>query len=217
LQFTKVLARICFMKRSILLSLLISAFFLGSSFAVAGLQMTASTLLLQNSEQFNDVVRKKIRKAQDIQERQDPEVADNGELFAEPEAVAALHDATQIVLSRPDHDGARSKLFNRVRQELNDLHSFDSVLNEIVDEAIAALKSKGLEDKVEETYLVILDNLLSEAKPEVSTNKTFKTVVEKIRDSDVKASSKMKNLNRSVGVNASPSKTAASILPKSKK
>ena len=193
------------------------AIFLNSPIAQARLELMASDLLLKNSDQFDSIVLKKIKKAQAIQTKQEPDVDDKGDIFAEPEAVSSLRDALRIVLSRPDQDGSRAKLFNKVRQELNDLHSLDSVLTDIVDEAIAALKSKNSNLKFEETYLVILDNALGELKPEVSSNKTFKLLIEKIRDADITASKNMNNLNRTVSVNAAPSKSAAEILPKPKK
>lgn len=204
------------MKQKILSLVLLSTFLIGH-FAEARLEITASDLLLKNSEQFSDIVRRKIKKAQDIQAKQEVEVNDKGEIFSEPEAVSALRDAMRIVLSRPDQDGARSKLFNKVRQELNDMHALDQALTDIVNEAIAGLKSSNINIKFEETYLVIVDNFLSEVRPEVGTNTTFKTLVEKIRDSDLKASEKMKGPNRSIAINANPSKSAAEILPKSKK
>ena len=204
------------MKQKIFSLILLSTILIGH-FAEARLEITASDLLLKNSEQFSDIVRRKIKKAQDIQAKQEVEVNDKGEIFSEPEAVSALRDAMRIVLSRPDQDGARSKLFNKVRQELNDMHAFDQALTDIVNEAIAGLKSSNVNIKFEETYLVIVDNFLSEVRPEVTTNTTFKTLVEKIRDSDLKASEKMKGPNRNIAINANPSKSAAEILPKSKK
>lgn len=185
--------------------------------AQARVEIVASDLLLKNSEQYSAIVRKKIKKAQDIQAKQEIEVNDKGEIFAEPEAVASLRDAMRIVLSRPDQDGARSKLFNKVRQELNDLHSLDQALTDLVTEACAGLKNPGISIKFEETYLVLLDNFLSEVRPEVSTNATFKTLVEKIRDTEIRASEKMKGPNRSIAINADISKSAADILPKPKK
>lgn len=198
-------------------SLLFLSIFLISNHAHARLEITAAELLLKNSEQFSDMVRKKIKKAQDIQSKQEIEVNDKGEIFSEPEAVSSLRDAMRIVLSRPDQDGARSKLFNKVRQEMNDLHSLDQSLTEIVNEAAAGLKTKNINIKYEETYLVILDNFLSEVRPEVDSNTTFKTLVEKIRDADITISNKMKGPNRSIAVNANLSKSAGEILPKPKK
>ncbi len=191
--------------------------FLSPRFAEARLEIMASDLLLKNSEQFNAIVLKKIKKAQDIQARQEQEVDDKGDIFAEPEAISALRDAMRIVLSRPDQDGARSKMFNKVRQELTDLHSLESALTDIVNESIANLKSKNTNAKFQETYLVILDNVLGEMKPEVDTNKTFKLLIEKIRDADINLPDKTKGLNRNISVNASPSKSAESIVPKPKK
>ncbi len=190
---------------------------LSGPIAHARLEITASDLLLKNSEQFSDIVRRKIKKAQDIQAKQEIEVNDKGEIFAEPEAVSSLRDAMRIILSRPDQDGARSKLFNKVRQELNDLHSFDQALVDIINESCAGLKSQSINIKFEETYLVIVDNFLSEVRPEVGNNANFKTLVEKIRDSDIHASEKMKGPNRSISINANPSKSAAEILGSKKK
>ena len=81
---------------------------LTGTLAQARVEIVASDLLLKNSEQYSAIVRKKIKKAQDIQAKQEIEVNDKGEIFAEPEAVASLRDAMRIVLSRPDQDGARS-------------------------------------------------------------------------------------------------------------
>lgn len=198
-------------------SLLFTSTLLVTSHAHARLEITASELLLKNSEQFSDMVRKKIKKAQDIQSKQEIEVNDKAEIFSEPEAVSSLRDAMRIVLSRPDQDGARSKLFNKVRQEMNDLHSLDQSLKDIVNEAISGLKTKNINIKYEETYLVLLNNFLSEVRPEVDSNTTFKTLVEKIRDSDITISDKMKGPNRSIAVNANLSKSAGEILPKPKK
>ncbi len=191
--------------------------FLNPMLSQARLETMASDLLLKNSEQFNAIVLKKIKKAQDIQARQEQEVDEKGEIFAEPEAVSSLRDAMRIVLSRPDQDGARSKMFNKVRQELNDVHSLEPVLKDIVEEAIRSLKSANTNVKFEETYLVILENALGEMKPEVSTSPTFKMLIEKIRDADIKISDKMKSLSRNIAVNTTPSKSAESILPKPKK
>lgn len=191
--------------------------FLNPMLSQARLETMASDLLLKNSEQFNAIVLKKIKKAQDIQARQEQEVDEKGEIFAEPEAVSSLRDAMRIVLSRPDQDGARSKMFNKVRQELNDVHSLEPVLKDIVEEAIRSLKSANTNVKFEETYLVILENALGEMKPEVSSSPTFRMLIEKIRDADIKVSDKMKSLSRNIAVNTTPSKSAESILPKPKK
>ncbi len=201
-------------KRLILAALM---FLFTSHWAEARLEITAAELLLKNAEQYSAIVRKKIKKAQDIQGKQEVEVNEKGEIFAEPEAVSALRDGMRIVLSRPDQDGARSKLFNKLRQELNDLNSLDQALTDIVSEACTGLKGQNINVKFEETYLVILDNFLSEVRPEVSTNANFKTLVEKIRDSELRTSDKMKGPNRSISINANISKSAAEILPKSKK
>lgn len=194
----------------------ILALLLISTSAWARLEYVASELLLKNSEQFYSIVRKKIKKAQDIQAKQDPLINDDGQLVPDIESVSILRDAMRITLSRPDQDGARPKIFNQVRQDLNEINSLNKVLNDITDEGLAALKAKEIGIKQEETYVLILDNLLAEIKPEVNTNTNFKSIVEKIKNANIVLSQKMKDPNRSIAINNSPSKTAESILNEKK-
>ena len=174
-------------------------------------------LLMKNSEQVSEIVRKKIKKAQDIQTKQEDD--DDRGTAAEPEAIDQLKDGTRIILSRRDQDGTRATVFTRLRNELNDLNSLDQVLSDLTHEAIDALKNSSTPVKRQTTYVVLLENLMAELKPEVQSNKNFKKLFEEIRDADIQLSDKVKSEQRlrSMTKVVSPSETAAKIVPKPKK
>lgn len=179
-------------------------------------EIDSDQLRMKNAEQLNALVLKKIKKAEDIQKKQ--EVDDDLGIVAEPDAVEALQEAMMIVLSRPDQEGARANAFARVRRELTDLNSFDQVVKDINKEAISALKEKSTPVREQATYIVVLENLMAEMKPDVSSNPLFKKLVEDIRDADIELSDKVRSqqLLRSMNRPVSPSKTAEKIVPKKK-
>lgn len=173
--------------------------------------------MMKSADQMSEMVRKKIKYAQDIQSKQ--EVDDDVGIQTEPEAVDSLEDALRITLSRPDQDGSRANLFSRLRRELTDLNAFDQVLKNLAAEGISALKDERLSVKLQATYIVLLENLMAELKPEMNTYPTFKRIIEDIRDADLEVSDRLKNqaMMRSMSRPISPSETAAKILPRSKK
>lgn len=176
----------------------------------------SSSLLLKNTDQIGEMLKKKIRAAQAIQSKQEDN--DDGALEAEPEAIENLKDALRIVLARPDQDGARSGLYLRVRRELSDLNALDQTLVDLTEEAIQELRNQDGPRRTA-TYVVILENLMAEIRPEMRTNPTFRKVVERIRDAkiSIEDKAKVKTLLRSMSLPVSPSETAAKILEKEPK
>jgi hypothetical protein len=102
---------------------------------------------------------------------------------------------------------------------LLDLSALDTTLDELSKEAISSIKNEGTAPSRAGTYIVLLENLMAEIKPELKTNATFKHIVEAVRDANLKVSDKIKNqqLMRAMSKPVSPSETAAKILPKDKK
>ncbi len=179
--------------------------------AWAKVEYDSSSLLLKNSDQVSEMIRLKIRKAQKIQSKQ--EESEDGEIQAEPEALDNLRDAMRIALSRPDQDGARSNLYSRVRRELVDLNSLELVLMELTEEAIAELRTQDGPRRTA-TYIVLLENMMAELKPESMDNATFRKIFERIRDAKISITDKARvaNLLRSMSVPVSPSTTAEKML-----
>lgn len=186
-----------------------------ASLSWAKVEYDSSQLMMQNSEQVTELVRKRIQKASDVQEKQDEENSQT----ADPEALEYLKDAMRIALSRPDQDGLRGILFARIRRELSDVNAVEKVCDELADESIASLKNKKESVASQATYMMVLENLMAEIKPEIEKNKTFKHIIEKVRDAnievskDVRSQQKLKLMKEPT----SPSKEAETILGKKKK
>jgi hypothetical protein len=189
---------------------------LAPSRAWTKVEYDSSQLMMKTADEVSEMVRKKIKRAQEIQAKQED---NDGDMLAEPGAVDQLKDAMRIVLSRPDQDGTRANAFSRLRRELVDLNSLDSTLEELSKEAISTIQSSSTPPGRTGTYIVLLENLMAEIKPEVKSNATFRRIVESVRDADLKVSDKVKNqqLMRAMSKPTSPSETAAKILPKAKK
>ena len=180
--------------------------------AIAQLEFDSAQLMMKNSDQVNDLIRKKIKIAEDAQASQKNDEEED-EISAQPEAIAALKDAMRIALSRPDQDGAREGMFATVRRELVDLGSTDAVLKELADEGVEHLKSEH-PPKVQATYITLLENLMAELKPDLANNPSSRKVIENIRDAKIKISSKVQSqqLLQSMKKQVSPSETAQKLL-----
>lgn len=177
----------------------------------------SNQLMMKSADDISFIVRKKIKRAQDIQNRQ---VKAEDE-FATPEeaAIRQLKDATRIVLARPDQDGTRAAAFTNLRRELQDVASLESVLSDLAAEGIFALRTPTVTIRRQSTYLVILENLIAELRPESSTNVAFRNIIQKIADANLKVSDALRSqvLLNSMAKPVSPSETAKTILARDAK
>lgn len=174
-------------------------------------------LMMKNADQISEMVRKKIKASQEIQAKQEDN--DDSPFVAEPAAIVQLKDALRIVLARPDQDGTRANAFARLRRELTDLNSLDATLDELAREAISSLQNPKVSAKHAGTYIMVLENLMAEIKPEMKNSPAMKKIIEQIRDANIKVSDETKSqvFLRSMSPVASPSDTALKIIPKDKK
>lgn len=185
--------------------------------AYAKLEYDLDKLRMMNSDQINELVKKKIKKAQDFQAAQEDDENATG-IEVEPEALHALKGGLRIGLSRPyQPDGARTATFTAVRRELADLNAVDKIFGELVSEAIDALKSRGAPN-VQATYIVLLENLMAEIRPDLENNPGYKGLVEQIAAANIEvpSSSMKKVFMRNMSKPVSPSDTAKAILGSSK-
>jgi hypothetical protein len=134
-----------------------------------------------------------------------------------PEATQKLRLAFKTILSRPNGDNMVSQLIPMVKGRLRDLNAYEDTLYGLADEAIYAL-TKGKEKPAQKaTNLIVLENIISEFRPEVENNKEIKRVFEKIRDSKIKVPKKVINDLRLRGMykpKSSPSLLAEKIIGK---
>lgn len=172
----------------------------------------ANTLIVKDTEEMKKIVNRQIAKARQFQAEQ--ELDYDSDFLAEPQALDALKAGTRIALGRPDHDGTLETVFSNLRRELTDLNSFEKVMSELTQEAIIALRSPKSPLRHKATYVVMLENLMAQLKPEISKKDEFRKIVEDIKNANLELSDdlKVRQLLRSMSTPVTPSATAAKIL-----
>lgn len=187
------------------------AILLATSAAWTKVEYDTTSLLLKNSQQVESMIDSKIKHAQKLQSKQEDN--EDGEIQAEPEAVEMLKDGMRIALSRPDQDGSRKNLYSRVKRELVDINALEQVLTELTEEALAELRTQDGPRRTA-TFVVLLENMMAEIRPEIGDNDDYRKILERVRDAKISITekSKVQNLLRSMSIPVSPSETAAKFL-----
>jgi endonuclease III len=130
-------------------------------------------------------------------------------------AKAELKEALQLIFSRPNSDNMVSQLVPTVRTPLRNLEAFDSSIDEIVSAALATLKDKKAKPSAKATAHIVLNNIMSEIKPDAKTNAAFGEIFKKIRDSKIKVTDDVKSemrLGGSMKPPADPSEVAQRVI-----
>jgi len=131
------------------------------------------------------------------------------------DAAENLRDALKLILSRPNGDNMVAQLLPPVRSKLKDLGSFEDVLTGLADEAIFALTQGKEAPTRKATNVFVLENILSEFKPDVKTNKAIERIFIKIRDAKIAIPSEVSSDLRLRGMfksKVSPSQMAEKII-----
>lgn len=138
---------------------------------------------------------------------------------ADEAAISHLRDTLQLILSRPDKDFMVSKLIPLVRKELGNYGAFEVSLETVAKQAIMNLKSDQSSVPSKSTAVFVLENLMSEIKPEIEVKAEFKKIIEQIRDAKIKIPDKVVTDRKMTSMfkTVSPSDTAKDILEKLKK
>ena len=108
-----------------------------------------------------------------------------------------LKDALLLCLARPDEDALIEKTIGIVKTPLEDSGLWESSVEELVEQSLAGLKEAKIGAVDQVTYSVVLENILSEFKPQfIKQYKSpgFETkMIEKIAAADVELSFEAKN------------------------
>lgn len=134
-----------------------------------------AALQLKDLDEMRAVVNKQIKKAEQYLKEED-----------EDQAIVALQSAMQYILSRPNRDNMVSQLVPDLRSKLRELDALEPSLNRITEAAISKIKNKNLPARARATQYFVLENLLSEFKPETQVNEEMKKIFVKIRDARIK-------------------------------
>lgn len=128
--------------------------------------------------------------------------------------VIPLKETLQAVLSRPNEDNMIEKILPAVRTELDERNAWESSVRALVKEALGALKNpRPFKPVVQVTYVVFLENLMSELKPKVGEDFENK-IITQIRDAKVQITKEAANERRLrvMKETVSPSEIASGIL-----
>jgi hypothetical protein len=185
------------MKKSIFILTILSLVF--STSAHAGLLFNYSQLLLKDLDQMNEMVLEKVEESKKT---------DSGKNVP-------LKEALQSVYSRPNDDQMIDKVVAPLRTQLDELDEWEKTLSQLTDEAINALKNpKAFKPVVQVTYMIFLENLLSEIKPYLKSNGFERKLAERIRNAKIEVTKEAANERslRTMKKSTSPSELADKIL-----
>lgn len=147
-----------------------------------------SELQIKDYDEIQAMVRDRLKKAQKILRANDKDSDDEVDDAASPdqEAVEQLRSALHLILSRPNQDNMLAKIMPDVRKELMSVNAFEDSLSSLTTEAIDGVNNDKLPIVFRSTYLIVLENILSEFKPRLRDEEEIRKVFEKIRDAKVK-------------------------------
>jgi hypothetical protein len=141
-----------------------------------------ASLQLKDLDEMRAVVNKQIKKSEQFLKDDD-----------EGQAVTALQSALQYILSRPNRDNMVSQLVPDLRSKLRELDALEPAIDRITDAAIYKIKDKKNTARNRATQYFVLENILSEFKPESQINEELKKIFVKIRDAQIELDSSITN------------------------
>lgn len=138
--------------------------------------LTYKSLKILNLEQMTELL---LEKAQD---------------YRTNNRIASLKEGYQLALSRPNEDGLLDKVLNIVKTPLEDASEWEDTVQQLVSQNLKKLLDDNEASVHQVTSYIILENLISELKPQfVKQYKTsgFETqIIEKIAQAQVALSPK---------------------------
>ncbi len=165
----------------------------------AGLLYTYNQLTLKDLDQMNAMVTNRLKESK---------AAYSGK-------IVPIKEGLQAVYSRPNSDDMIDKISPPLRSALEAEDATEKVFEELVQEAINALKNtKNFKKEVQVTYAIFLENVISEFKPSLKPGGFEFTIIKKIADSDIeltKDAEKDRKL-RLMQESSSPSAIASKVL-----
>ncbi len=172
--------------------------------AKAGLLLNFRELAIYDLDKMNGIVKAKIKESKKQKDRG---------------GVVPLKEALQAILSRPDYDNMIEKVLPPIRQLLEERDEWAPTVEELADEALNALKranekSKNFAPVVQVTYVIFLENLIGEFKPQAVGPGFERRIIEKIKEAKIELSSEAKSFRyqKVMETKVSPSERADQVL-----
>jgi len=170
-------------------------------------------LQVRDYEQMLTLVRNRIERAEEISIK----AQDHGnEAEEELKALVLLKNAMTLILTRPNasNDNMATKLAPFVRRELNNYDAYYKTMDIIVSAALNNLMSDSVSNNHKVGSTFILENAMSELKPELKNEAYVKKIFEKIKNTELTLDQKIisERLLQAMYSSSSPSETAERIL-----
>lgn len=142
-----------------------------------------SELQIRDYDEMSSVVTKHVKAARKMSS------GDNGD---DQGAQEELREALKLIFSRPNSDNMVAKLTPEVRRELVGMNMYESTIRSLTKEGIDAMKEEDMPVAKQATYLFMIENILSEIKPESQNNAELRTSIEMIREAKIKLNDDVK-------------------------
>jgi hypothetical protein len=144
-------------------------------------------------------------------------------LYKETNDSEKLYEVMTLILARPNDDNILERLMLSIRYTLDSNKLWEESVEVVVDNAVTALKDETTSAGDQISYLMVLQNLLVEFKPEFKkldiSPKFEQNVIEKVAKAEIEVSDEARreaNLNLFGKLN-SPSDIAKQVLEDIKK
>lgn len=196
-----------------LMHILTLALTVAMSWTATAQSLKYNELMIKDYDEMNKEVQAHLKRARAVGSNSSDENVND------EEAVEHCREALKVILSRPNSDNMVAKLSPEIRRELVGYNAFERVVAGLAGEAVRAVKNEKAPAALQATSLFLLENLLSEIRPEIPNNDGLRRVVEKIAEADVEISKDVKKDMKLRGMFKAldPSKLAKDILKASPK
>ena len=202
---------------------LLAAIILCPSLCMAGLKYPSEKLKIMDIETLQRIVSTNLSKAQNALHgtgTEDDGPGHGDQLLTKGEGATLIKESIELVFAKPDQNNATTITFQNIESVAIEYGGVYSFVQEVVQDALDTLDKEGKDKALlrdQNTYVYILNNLMSEVKPSASEKgNEYRKLVTKIRDADIDFSDALKShrLLNSMAQTVNPSKIAASIVGK---
>lgn len=185
-------------------------------FHANALRLKYNELQIKDYDEMSEMVNTHIRKAKGLAiEKQQAGDIEMGDQMA----VDELAKAITLIFARPDKDNMAAKLMPSVKKELMNYNAYDETLSTVASDALVDLGNDKLPVVIRATAIFVLENLMSEIRPQLGDNEEYRNIVSKIAVAKIKVAKDVRNHRKLTGMyeTTSPSDTAKKLLKPYKK
>ncbi len=205
---------------------LIALLLLLPSFSMAGLKFPSDRLKVMDIETLQRIVATNLNGAQKAVAQavdEDGEFGDQSPAneYTRDEGAQLIRESLELIFARPEQNHATSVIYSNVEGVAIEYGGIYQFLEQIISRGLETLDKSGKDKGLlrdQNTYVYILNNMMSEMKPMALSQEgeKYRKLIERIRDEDIDFSDALKSYRilNSMSNIANPSKVAEQIVGK---